>query len=53
MALLLAVKVRTLQYLFTQKEFVNPKPNVLTLGAKYIYIKTFFCSLLLLILQFS
>lgn len=53
MALLIALKVRTLSYLFTQKAFINPKSDVLTLRAKCIYIKTIFCSLLLLILQFS
>lgn len=42
MALLIALKVRTLSYLFTQKAFINPKSDVLTLRAKCIYIKTIF-----------
>lgn len=41
-ALLIALKVRTLSYLFTQKAFIHPKSDVLTLRAKCIYIKTIF-----------
>ena len=42
MALLIALKVRTLSYRFTQKAFIHPKSDVLTLRAKCIYIKTIF-----------
>lgn len=45
MAPLIALKVETLSYLLTPKAFMNPKPDVLTLGANSMHVRTVFVHL--------
>lgn len=53
MALFIVLKVRVLSYLVTLKAFINLKSDVLTLEVKRMHSRTGFCSLLLMISQFS